>query len=296
MGVRVAGAVLAVVAAVSALGADAARPSAAQAPRVTVIGDSVASALPYDSGAVAILSQGVDLNLQLAPCRRLGGESCPYQGARPPNAIDLIKSLGASLGQTVIVAVGYNDYEDENAGEIEDALAALEAAGVHHVLWPTLRATDHSYLTMNDDIQAAATRHPEMTVVDWNVYSRSHPDWFVGDTPHLYGYGARAMATLFHKALVDVGVAPPTPPVRIVTAKLPDARRGKPYTVRLLARGGQPPYRWKQTAPLPRGLILTSGRLVGVPGAAPGPYKVKLRVSDSVGQTANRLIPLRVLG
>jgi hypothetical protein len=294
--VRVAGAVLAVVAAVSALGAGAARPSAAQAPRVTVIGDSVASALSYDSGAVAILSQGVDLNLQLAPCRRLGGESCPYQGARPPNAIDLIRSLGASLGQTVIMAVGYNDYEDEYAGEIEDALAALKAAGVQHVLWATLRATDHSYLTMNDDIWAAAARHPEMSVVDWNLYSRSHPDWFVGDTPHLYGYGARAMATLFRKALVEVGVVASTPPLRILTAKLPDAHRGKPYTVRLLAHGGQPPYRWKQIAPLPHGLILTSGRLVGVPAAAPGLYELKLRLADSVGETASRAIPLRVRG
>jgi hypothetical protein len=293
VGVRVVGAV-AVAAALSVLGSAPARPSAAQQPRVTVIGDSVASALQYDSGAVAVLSEGVDLNLQLAPCRRLGGESCPVNGVRPPNAIDLIHSLGSSLGQTVIMAVGYNDYEDEYAGEIEDALAALKAAGVQRVLWATLRATDHSYLTMNDDIRAAAARHPEMTVVDWNLYSRSHPDWFVGDGPHLYGYGAHAMATLFHKALVQVGVAPP--PVLIATAKLPDASRGKPYAIRLLARGGEPPYRWAGTAPLPDGLILTSGRLVGVVSAAPGLYRLHLRVADAVGQTASRVIPLHVRG
>jgi hypothetical protein len=294
VGVRVAGALIAVAAVVAALGVAAARPSAAQGPRVTVIGDSVASALQYDSGAVAVLSEGVDLNLQLAPCRRLEGESCPVDGVRPPNAIELIHSLGSGLGQTVIVAVGYNDYQDEYAAEIEDALAALKAEGVQHVLWATLRATDHSYLTMNDDIRAAAAKHPEMTVADWNLYSRSHPDWFVGDGPHLYGYGAHAMATLFHKALVQVGVAPP--PVLIATAKLPEARRGKPYAARLAVRGGRPPYRWATAAPLPRGLILTGGRLVGIPGVAPGLYRLHLSVVDSAGQKAIRVIPLHVLG
>src|SRR5262249_47784801 len=109
-------------------------PSAASPQRVTLIGDSVASALLYDQTAVAILAKGVDLRLEVAPCRRLGGESCPYQGTRPPNAIQLIQSLGPALGQTVIVDVGYNDFETEYAGYIEDALSALKAAGVQRVL------------------------------------------------------------------------------------------------------------------------------------------------------------------
>jgi hypothetical protein len=204
--------------------------------------------------------------------------------------------MGSSLGPTVIMAVGYNDYEDEYTGEIEDALAALRAAGVQRVLWPTLRATDHSYLTMNDDIRTAAERHPEMTVVDWNLYSRSHPDWFVEDGPHLYGFGARAMATLFHKALVDAGVVPAPPPVQIVTARLPDAREGRPYSARLVARGGVPPYRWSRAAPLPRGLLLAAGRLSGRPAARPGTYALRLRVLDSQGHAATRSLVLRVRG
>src|SRR5439155_16308182 len=165
-------------------------------------------------------------------------------------------------------------------------------AGVQHVLWPTLRATDHSYLTMNDQIQAAAARHPELTVVDWNLYSRSHPDWFQQDGPHLYGYGARAMATLFHKALVDVGVV--APPPQIVTARLPDAREGKPYSARLLVQGGVAPYRWSPVAPLPRGLRLAAGRLSGTPVARPGAYTLRVRVVDAQGRNAVRPIPLRV--
>ena len=34
---------------------------------------------------------------------------------------------------------------------------------------------------MNADIVAAAQKHPELEVIDWNVYSRSHPEWFQND-------------------------------------------------------------------------------------------------------------------
>jgi len=57
-------------------------------------------------------------------------------------------------------------------------LAALAAASVKRIFWLTLRAARHPYLTMNAAIAEAAARHPQVTVIDWNVYSRSHPSWF----------------------------------------------------------------------------------------------------------------------
>src|SRR5581483_8997709 len=165
---------------------------------VTVIGDSVADAISLSSSATAILAQGISLDLEVAPCRRVEGAGCPYDGVRPPSAIDLITSLGPKLGPNVVIAVGYNDFEDQYAGEIQDALAALKAAGVKHVWWLTMRAARHPYLTMNADIGAAAQESPQLTVVDWNVYSRSHPSWFRSDGIHLENAGAVAMATLIH--------------------------------------------------------------------------------------------------
>ena len=52
---------------------------------------------------------------------------------------------------------------------------------------------------MNDEIVAAAAQHPEVTVVDWNVYSRSHPEWFQADGLHMLAGGAAAMAGLIHQ-------------------------------------------------------------------------------------------------
>ena len=123
----------------------------------------------------------------------------------------------------VVVEVGYNDWEDSFADSVETSLQALRKAGAKRVLWLTLRADRTSYLSMNDVIRAAATRHPEMTVVDWNLFSRSHPDWFQDDGLHLDSVGALMMATLIHRSLEDLGLveAPPVAKLAITTKTLP---------------------------------------------------------------------------
>ena len=260
---------------------------------VTLIGDSVADAIPGDSSAVAILRQGVSLDLEVEPCRRVEGEGCPVEGVRPPSVVQLAQSMGAKLGPNVVVAVGYNDFEDQYAANVEDALRAFKAAGVKRVWWLTLRAAHHPYVNMNDDIRAAAQRHPEMTVVDWNVYSRSHPDWFQDDGLHLLGPGAEAMATLIHKTLVAAGVA--APPVRVKTTALPLAHRGKPYRARLAAASGVVPYRWTLLQRAPAGIHLEAGgAVIGTPRAKAGRYTFDVRVRDAAGSTATRRLTLRV--
>jgi hypothetical protein len=275
--------------------------AADQPPRVTMIGDSVATSLSYTRDARAILAAGIDLHLELAPCRRVGQASCSYLGVRPPTVIDLVPTLGDALGQTVIVAVGYNDFEPSYAGNIEDALAVLRKAGVTRVLWLTLHEVRASYASMNDAIYAAAVRHPELTVVDWQLYSRSHPDWFQDDGIHLQGEGALAMATLVHNALEALGIPLAVTPattvtaLSVVTSRLPVATVGRPYSARLVARGGTRPLRWTRTrGPLPRGLQLAlDGRINGVPTRA-GAFTALVRVTDARGARATHTIALTV--
>jgi lysophospholipase L1-like esterase len=269
-------------------------------PQVTVIGDSVSDAIVLDDTAKATLARGIDLVLELAPCRRVGQTSCPYNGATAPTVIELVESLGPELaGATVIVAVGYNDSEQAYAQNIEDALDGLRGAGVEHVLWVTLRAERHSYLAMNDMIREAADRHPELTVVDWNLYSRSHPDWFQEDGLHLNWAGARAMATLFHRALVDLGVVleatRAAPALTVSISKLAVGKAGRPYAARLVARGGRAPYRWVRGAGVvPNGLhLFPTGRLTGMP-TVPGRVSFIVRVTDAARSTAARRVVVQI--
>jgi lysophospholipase L1-like esterase len=259
---------------------------------VTLIGDSVADAIPGDSSAVRILSQGIDLDLEVDACRRLVDQSCP---PNPPTAVQLIKKLGPAIGPTVVIAVGYNDFADHYAGEIDDTLAALDAANVKNIFWLTLRAAHHPYINMNDEINAAAAKHPGMTVIDWNVYSRSHPDWFQADGIHLVEAGSEAMAGLIHDKLVAADIA--VPPVQVKTVTLPAASRSKPYSARLTAASGRSPYVWSLAGRLPAGLHLRStGMISGTPRTIDkrGVFTFTVRVKDAVGQTDSRKLLLRL--
>src|SRR5262249_38753493 len=192
---RVRGTLIAMLVAL-ALGTTAGGAATPALQHVTMIGDSVADGVANDNSAMAILRQGVDLDMEAAACRRVDQPSCTSNGVQPPNVVQFANQMGSKLGPNVVVSVGDNDFEDQYAGNIESALAAFKAAGVKHVWWLTLRAAHHGYVNMNDDIEAAAQNHPEMTVIDWNVYSRSHPDWFQADGLHLLGQGSDGMATL----------------------------------------------------------------------------------------------------
>jgi hypothetical protein len=285
--------ILAIAFAAIALGGSGAA-SGGSLPRVTLIGDSVSSTITYDPAATSMLSNGVDLQQQATACRRLAGVSCPEDGTIPPTALQLISSLGTALGPTVIIAVGYNDPEGEYGAEIQQVLTALHQQGVQHILWLTLRAARHPYLTMNDEIRAAAAADPAVNVVDWNLYSRSHPDWFQDDGIHLVRTGAEAMAKLLHRRLVKLGVV--AGELEVGTLRLPDARVRKPYSTVLAASGGTPPYRWTPVS-MPRGFSITpAGKLAGPAEPRPETVRLTVRVTDASGARSARAFVLHVLG
>jgi hypothetical protein len=266
-----------------------------QLQHVTLIGDSVMDAISGDPTALAIVSQGVDLDLELAPCRRVDQDSCPYNGVRPPNVVELANSMGTKLGPNVVVSVGYNDFADQYADNIQAALAAFKAAGVQHVWWLTLREAHMPYIGMNDEIVSAAQSDPDppVTVVDWNMYSRSHPDWFQSDGLHLLAPGAEGMATLIHNALVAGGVAPA--PVQVTTAALPVAHKAQSYAAKLTASGGVAPFKWSLLERAPEGIhLLPSGAIDGKPRGHSGSYVFDVRVTDAVGDMGTRNLKLRI--
>ena len=160
--------------------------------RVTVFGDSVATAMEYDPSAKQVLARGIDLQLETAPCRRLGDTSCPYDGIRPPNVIDRATQLGTQLGPVVVVVVGYNDYEANYAENIDDAMAVFRKAGVQHVLWATLLEERQSWANMNDTIRRILARTFAVDI-DLSLAARKTPFGGGARTSTAAGpYGANA--------------------------------------------------------------------------------------------------------
>ena len=131
------------------------RVDAGAGPRVTVIGDSVMTAVEWHPPAFAVLSNGLDLRLEVAICRRLAVLSCPHDGQRAPTAVELIDSLGAEIGQLAVVVAGYNEPEEQFADDVQAVLDALTRAGVARILWATLSEADPSLGRMNDTLRAS---------------------------------------------------------------------------------------------------------------------------------------------
>jgi hypothetical protein len=198
--VLVAGALVATIVVASATSAVRARP------RVSVIGDSIITAVDSTPPAKAFLGRSVDLRFLAITCRRLVQPSCWYNGARPPTAMDVIRAGGASLGGTVVVESGYNEYVQVYSSDIDTVMQALVDAGAQTVLWLTLREQRPDYATMNSQIREAATRWPQLVVVDWNAASRNRA-WFNSDGLHLNEQGAFGMARLLRTFVVEYACA-----------------------------------------------------------------------------------------
>lgn len=269
------------VASLAAIATSAASADVAQ-PRITLIGDSVMTGMLWHNDAIAIVQAGLDTDWQVAVCRRLVAPSCPFNGQQAPSLLDVVQKLDPNIAPIVVVAVGYNDSEATFAQNLQTSVQALLHAGAQRILWLNLRAVRHPYLRMNASLDAAALRYPQLAIVDWNRYSRSHTDWFQDDGEHLLEAGGVGMATLVHAAVLDAL----TPPVA-VPAQLPPAHVGKNYSARLIAQGGQAPYRWRLAAgKFPKGLeLMTGGRIVGIPKQAVR-TKVTLWATDAAGLTA----------
>jgi len=261
---------------------------AAQPDRVTVIGDSVLTAVQWNAGPRSILQRGFAVDLDIAVCRRLTGISCPFEGEQPENLVDTVQSLGDAIGTTVVVEVGYNDPEVGFGDAVEASVDALLAAGVQRILWVNYHDFVPRYARMNAVLHRVAQEYPQVTIVDWQQDSFVRYSWFQSDGIHLVYDGAVALATLIHNALVAA-----IEPLRVVAParNVTVVQVGSSFSTRLVAGGGEGPYRWRVTSgPLARGVhLLGDGVLTGTP-KQPGRFTIKLLVSDSAGES----VPLQV--
>jgi hypothetical protein len=170
--------------------------SAAQARklRVTFVGDSVSASIDYTAAARARLERGLAVRLDLAVCRRLVQRSCTYHGVTPPSALNAVETYGRSLGDVLVVKVGYNESAHGYRQGIDEVMREALREGALGVVWVTLRETRAVYHWTNIAIRTAAKRWPELVVADWNRHSRGE-HWFRRDGLHLNAAGATALAT-----------------------------------------------------------------------------------------------------
>ena len=186
------------VAALVAAAATSATAAPSRVRHVTFVGDSVSASILYSSTAQRQLKRGYAVTLDLAVCRRLVASSCAYNGSTPTTALQAVQGYGRSLGDVLIVKVGYNESSQGYREGIDRVMRAALAQGVKGVVWVTLRESRSIYHWTNIAIKTAAKRWPQLVVADWNAYSSGHA-WFGDDGLHLSATGATALATFLRR-------------------------------------------------------------------------------------------------
>ncbi len=161
--------------------------------RVTVVGDSVAASMRHVPSAQTALRKGLEVRLDLEVCRRLVQPSCQHRGSKPSTALRAVRSSGRSLGDVLVVDVGYNEGAEGYGAGVDRVMRAAVAHGVRGVVWVTLRERNGIYRSTNIAIREADRRWARMRVADWNRYSAGKP-WFRGDGLHMGTAGATAFA------------------------------------------------------------------------------------------------------
>src|SRR5579871_5613374 len=258
--------------------AGAGRARAAQPGEITVITDSVMTAVLWNPAPLAQLENGFsNVDMEVGICRTLTGESCLFQGQRVPTLVALVQSLGDRIGETVVVEVGYNDPLATFTTEFQQSVQTLLAAGVKRILWVNYHVWDPQFATMDTMLAQAAKAYPQVTIVDWQSDSNLQYNWFQGDGIHLVYPGAMALAKLVNVALKET-----VTPLTVDAPSVEHAQVGQSLSVPLEATGGVAPYQWQVTTRgLPRGLhLLANGLLEGVPKSR-GDDVVHLLVTDS---------------
>jgi hypothetical protein len=191
---------------VLALLAVVASPPGAAAPAktdVTFVGDSISASLDYVPSARRALTRPFATTFDLAVCRRLVTTGCAFQGKTPTNALEAVRARGRSVGDVLVVAVGYNEGSVGYRQGMRRIIRVARAQGAKGIVWVTLREADPVYRPTNAAIRREAGRWRSVEVADWEALSRGRP-WFREDGLHLNAAGANALARLIRSRVARV--------------------------------------------------------------------------------------------
>ena len=174
----------------------------ADAPPVSLVGDSTMAGMLWNSTSGDdprdIVGNSYRLTFDAESCRRIVVASCRGRFGTVPTerAAADATTLKGQLGEAMVVMAGYDDASITNA--VDQVVAEAEAQGVVRVMWLTYRtntayvlpgglAAKTLYGSHNSELAAAAQRHSDLQILDWDKFTVNQPNWFAptASTSHL---------------------------------------------------------------------------------------------------------------
>jgi peptidoglycan/LPS O-acetylase OafA/YrhL/lysophospholipase L1-like esterase len=103
------------------------------------------------------------------------------------------------LGEPIVIGLGTNGGCPKSCKE-----GIIETAGGRDIFWLTV--TNDADVHINDSVKALAEEHSNVHIIDWEVLSKGHEEYFYADKIHLNPVGRKAYTEEIRKAIYDAYV------------------------------------------------------------------------------------------
>lgn len=178
-------------------------PSATTIPSQTTLPTSstTPSSTVAPSNKIDVLAVGD--SVMLGAASRMTDAGFTVDAAKNRQVIDALQIFNyykakGTLADTVVIHLGTNG--TTRASTYEEILRPL--AEVPRVVVLTIKVPGREYQKLNNDIiRALPATHPNVTILEWFVEAKAHPEWFGSDGTHLNSAGRDAYVTLIKQAL-----------------------------------------------------------------------------------------------
>jgi len=176
--------------------------TAAPAKDALLLGDSVLATLGWSNEGLRLLEDRHPFILRAVSCQRLVTEGCT--GRSRSSALRIMRQERGRFTRAVVVATGYNDYND---GRFPQAVRRFHEEAVAQgvwLVWVNYREAGNvrdKSAVFNATLRRLQPELPRLVVVDWNDLSRGQRTWWGPDQIHLYDEGAVAMARAIADAI-----------------------------------------------------------------------------------------------
>jgi lysophospholipase L1-like esterase len=160
------------------------------------------SGVALERGSVTLVGDSLNVGVEPYLEEELRGwdvHTDDVVGRPTTTGLERLSSESASLGRYVVISLGTNDSES-SVGAFGAAVGdVMGLAGKGRcVVWATIHRDGDAYEPFNDALRTAASRNPNLRLVDWAAMIRQHPDWLGPDGVHATeeGYRQRAKAVV----------------------------------------------------------------------------------------------------
>lgn len=170
---------------------------------VLFVGDSVMAGIERSDQGMKLLSRQFTFAFAANGCQRLTLPGCTKSSKT--SSLELLKQSDGLITRVVVVATGYNEFNNSTAFRRDVLRICNEAKrqGIQ-VLWLTYQEAGNvkkKSRAFNTVLHEVSITQENLEIIDWNLYSEGHSDWFAEDDVHLSGIGPLKMAKLIAEGI-----------------------------------------------------------------------------------------------